>query len=879
MKKILFLMMLLSLGFYSCSGDSLITSKAKKEAVKKAFEEKCALLEGGIAALEVFNNPLSNKEREALEFIYAYAPITDLAVDAPIYLDMVRATLSAKEEMSWADSIPEDIFLHFVLPPRVNNENIDSSRKVFYAELKDRVNGMSLKDAALEVNHWCHERVIYTPSDGRTSSPLASVLAAFGRCGEESVFTVSAMRAVGIPARQVYTPRWAHSDDNHAWVEIWGGDKWYYLGACEPEPVLDMGWFTAPSKRGMLMHTKVYGDYEGSEEVMMKNPIYTEINVTENYAPVKKVDVKILGKDGAPVEGASVEFRVFNYGSFTTVATKKTDTEGNTFITLGLGDVLIWATKDGDFGFDKLSVPNSSDVTITLDKKRGEPYTLTYDVVPPVEDMQVANVSEELKARNAARLLSEDSIRNSYVATFYNTTQSENLATKLSLPLSEVETIMTDSRGNHAQIEQFLLSVTPEELPTAMQLLKVISQKDLRDTRSDILLSHLRAALKFKGKYSDDIFNSYILNPRISSEMLESYRAELSSLVSGEPTASTLIDIVKQIKIIDALNEAVASVTPAAVGKLKISDGKSRDIFFVALSRSVGIPSRLELATGKVQYYNGTDWVDVVFEGTTTEVISPKGGLKIGYKPTKTVADPKYGTHFTISKINEDGKTRNVSVRGNHDNDMGPGASAKAAFAEPFALDTGNYFLTTGTRLASGAVLATLTFFDIEEGKNTPVEMVLRENTEDIFVIGSINAEAKVRTAKENELKSILDITGRGYFLLALIEPRKEPTNHAMRDMAKLKTVLEEWGRPVVIAVKNTEEWNSFDPAEFGELPAITYVKDEDGQVAKMFKANKLNTDNRPVFVIADTFGRVVYASEGYQINLGDHLTSVINKL
>ena len=52
----------------------------------------------------------------------------------------------------------------------------------------------------------------------RTSSPLQSAKTAFGRCGEESVFTVAALRTVGLPARQVYAPRWSHSDDNHAWV-------------------------------------------------------------------------------------------------------------------------------------------------------------------------------------------------------------------------------------------------------------------------------------------------------------------------------------------------------------------------------------------------------------------------------------------------------------------------------------------------------------------------------------------------------------------------------------------------------------------------------------------------------------------------------------
>lgn len=131
-----------------------------------------------------------------------------------LYVDNVAATLKARKELTW--SVSEDLFLHFVLPLRVNNENLDRSRIDFYAELRDRVKGLSMADAILEVNHWCHEKVVYTPSDSRTSSPSATVRNAEGRCGEESTFTVAALRAVGIPARQVYTPRWAHTDDNHA---------------------------------------------------------------------------------------------------------------------------------------------------------------------------------------------------------------------------------------------------------------------------------------------------------------------------------------------------------------------------------------------------------------------------------------------------------------------------------------------------------------------------------------------------------------------------------------------------------------------------------------------------------------------------------------
>ena len=229
----------------------------------------------------------SISEKQAMEFLYDSMSLPDKAdYSEQFYLDNVRATLQARREMPWGKSVPEREFLHFVLPIRVNNEALDSSRIVFYKELRDRVKNLSMTDAINEVNHWCHEKVTYQPSDGRTSSPLSSVSQAIGRCGEESTFTVAALRAVGIPARQIYTPRWAHTDDNHAWVEAWADGKWHFIGACEPEPILDLAWFNEPASRGILMSTNVTGDYRGPEEVLLRQPLTTRINVTATYAPI-----------------------------------------------------------------------------------------------------------------------------------------------------------------------------------------------------------------------------------------------------------------------------------------------------------------------------------------------------------------------------------------------------------------------------------------------------------------------------------------------------------------------------------------------------------------------------------------------------------------
>ena len=44
--------------------------------------------------------------------------------------------------------------------------------------------------------------------------------------------------------------------------------------------------------------------------------------------------------------------------------------------------------------------------------------------------------------------------------------------------------------------------------------------------------------------------------------------------------------------------------------------------------------------------------------------------------------------------------------------------------------------LVTGTRLASGGVLSNTTFFNIEEGKTTTTELIMRENPDEVKVIG-----------------------------------------------------------------------------------------------------------------------------------------------
>ena len=870
---------LLIVGLPSCSAH-LISSAEEREEVAADFAERQQELPAG-DLFSVFDRDLTTLQREALTFLYAYMPLADIADhSADYFLEQVDYSLKAREEMPWGKLVPEREFRHFVLPIRVNNENLDESRRIFYEELKDRVKGLSMRDAALEINHWCHEKVVYTPSDGRTSSPLASIKTAHGRCGEESTFTVAAFRAMGIPARQVYTPRWAHTDDNHAWVEAWVDGKWCFLGACEPEPVLNLAWFNAPASRGMMMHTRVFGHYNGPVEVMRKSKLYTEINVTENYAPVTRAEVTVVDSKGAPVEEASVEFKVYNYGEFYTVSYRKTDAEGKTFLTAGKGDMLVWASKEGRYGFQKLSFGKEDALTITLDKTGNADFNLAMDIIPPTEGANMPEVTDEQRAENTRRMMVEDSIRNAYIATFPSEEQSREFARQAGLDEEVVAHLMTQSRGNHPVIKEFLSALkTPAEQTAGLDLLQRIAEKDLRDVTLEVLNDHL--ATPILGE-DNETFRQYVRNPRVALEMLTPYKSLFKDAFSKEEQVAfrqqpmSLAQWVKDnIRLDPQCNAGAQAISPFGVWKSRTADARSRNIFFVSLARALSIPARIDEVTGKVQLMGGKSPIDVDFE-SIEEIVAPTGRLVARYSPIESLCDPKYYVHFSISKITPEGSLRLMTWR-----EDGSATWAKL-LKHGTQLDTGNYILVTGTRLASGGVLSQVTSFTIEEGKTTTVDLTMRESKDEIRVIGSVNSEALFQPVEGEELKSILSATGRGYFVLGILGMGQEPTNHALRDLAARTKELEAWGRKMVLLFTDRQQYERFLQEKLPALPSTVVLGiDHDGSIRDAILTEMKCKDRRtlPLFVIGDTFNRVVFFSQGYTIGLGDQLIKVSHKI
>ena len=848
-----------------------ITDSSVRESVHEAFEARRAhFTQGDI--FTVFEQDMTTEEREAMEFLYSAMSSADMGdYQGEYFLDNVRMSLKAREQMAWGKDVPEDLFRHFVLPVRVNNERMDEFRMMYYDTLRMRVEGLSLHDAALEVNHWCHEKATYVPSDSRTSSPMATMLTAEGRCGEESTFTVSALRAVGIPARQVYTPRWAHTDSNHAWVEVWIDGKWYFMGACEPEPELNVAWFNQPATRAMLMHTRVYGDYRGTEDVIQKSECYTEINVIENYAPMRKSTVTIVNAEGKAVEGATVEFKIFNYGEYTTVVTLPTNSEGQVTLHMGLGDMLIWASYEGSFGFGKLT---GEAITVKLDKRDGDIFEFEEDMTPPVPGDLPVNLTDEAIAVNKERLAAEDAIRLGYKATFMTPEKCADYSAR-------EQDLIVGAMGNWRDVKAFIDSKSGAERERAVALLGAISRKDLHDTSLAVLEDALAtvAPAELTSEYV-----RYVLNPRILSEFLQPYRKQIREVLTpaiGEnPSATDIAAWVKEnISPADEYNPISLQATPAGVLRIRMADKASRDRFFVAACRTYGIAARMGAMSGYPQYMSDGEWIDVMLDGAVAEQQAAKGAIRTTYDPkiVPAIPNPNYYSHCSICRI-ENGQCRTIRFDVDTENDLGATADP-SLLTRKITLDEGYYMLTTGNRMASGKVLARSVTFNVKDGEVQDVKMVLRPANDDIGVIGSMDPEKLYLPEGKQSEASLLSTVGRGYFIVAVMGTSDEPTNHASRGLASIADVLDEWKRPMVVLHASAEDAAKYNRAMLGEVKAHFGV-DVDDKVRSMICSGCNSTSKTlPVVAICDSFGRVVYFSQGYNTSLADQLKSVIHKL
>lgn len=840
-------------------GDHFITDRQYRETVHADYEARKVLAQGRAEQLFPCMDTLNNRDREAMEFLYAYMPYSDLAdYDGAFFLKQVRTAFEARDYFNWG--VPEDIFRHFVLVYRVNNEDLDSARWVFFDEIKERIKGMSMYDAALEVNHWCHEYVEYRGADARTSAPLATRRTSMGRCGEESTFTVTALRSVGIPARQCYTPRWAHTDDNHAWVEVWVDGRWYHLGACEPDPELDMGWFDIPSTRCMMVHSNCFGKYAGNEDVNFQNALYAKINMLGNYAPTKKISITV--KDPVsekPVAGADVMFKLYNYSEYYTLATIKTNEQGVAQLTTGLGDLLIWATDGTRYNYAKIDVREQEQMELYLSREAGTAYVDMLDIVPPAAGEAKVIPTQEKVDLNNRRKAYEDSLRHAYTATFPNPKDYHQFGDRF-------QEFLRKSEGNYKVILQFMTEECHEEsagIEYAWDYLRSFSDKDMRD----IPLEILKAQFNYHNNdLPRDVFVKGVLPARISNELVRPWRQFLAEEMKSMKSAQEVRDwTMKNIQVDDTGNYYHCPISPRGVYELKHSDAHSRDIFFVAACRSLEIPAYLDNATNVVYVFENGKWVSVAFGDAPA--VQPSAKLRLTYKG-KNPAVPVYWPNFTIAKF-ENGHFESFDFEDD---------ARMAKFPATIDIEPGYYMLSTGARYPDGDALSRLEFFEVKEGETVEKEIIIRQ----LEAVNPRTAGATAGAALDAKMElfdgvSLAEYAADKGVLFLFLGDYQEPSKHLIKELQQHRAQMEKWGgMTYMVAPANAKplSWKLPNTDVFmADASAKDAVRNAIIESLKMdFKSDY------PLVAFVNKKGEILFHSKGYSIGLAEQILKVANK-
>lgn len=831
---------------------------------------------------DVLSQAKSPEEKFGLEFLYAHMQLSDLAdYDGTLFLSHVRMSLEILDRVPWGNKISGDLYLYYILPYRISNETIEDYRGRFYDWLIERVKDKSMYDAIQEVNHWCHEKATYVATDPRTASPLTVVRTALGRCGEESALLVAALRSLCIPARQCYTPRWAHTDSNHAWVEAWADGRWYFLGACEPEPRLDMGWFAGPARRAMLVNTRIPSSYRGPEERVQSHDGHLAINLLGNYAPTRRITVAVRDAKGRPVEKAGVDFNVFNYGGFSPITTLETDQSGEVSLTTGLGDLFIYAHSKEGYGYRKNTPNTGGRVEIALSDQLPEGMVFELDMTPPPDSYTGdQEIGEDERQAHNLRLKEEDGIRAAYERTFVTEQEAHALSQELNLPAEDVCSVVKKARGNSREIVSFLRDSVPQYDEWSLELLKAVSDKDLTDATGSVLMDHLEGAMPFRSGYDREVFVHGVLNPRVFLETLRPYRLFFQEEFS-HGQQQEFRDDPKLLADWVAANVAGASdgrfggcATPRGTYELRLGGIQSRKVLFVAMARSFGIAARLARADRRAQYLGPQGWVDVFIDsGEHSKAVAASSG-RIRLNPMGDYDGKiEYFRNFTLARF-EDFALHTLNLRGFESEKSEESDGFQGALSVP----PGYYWLTTGNRLPDGTVLVRVQSVRVNGDEPSEADLIVRKEEEQVSMLGDIPTGVVVESL-DGDARELDDLIGPDGAVLAWIEPDREPSKHLIREIGELKAEFDRSRAKILLLVDEEHLTASFSRDNYQGLPEATHFsRDKRGACLKAVTAGLAVPvqSGLPLVVVAGPDRAIRYVSAGYKLGTG---TDVLRRL
>ena len=790
-------------------------------------------------------------------------PVSDLySVSDETMWSYVRHGLFLKENSPYCRELSDEKFMQFVFYPRVNSEEITDCRAFFYEQLKDRVNGLSDAEAVLEVNRWCAEQMTYQPADVRTKGPMAAYFSGVGRCGEESVFLVTALRSVGIAARQIYAPWWAHCDDNHAWVEVFVQGRWQFLGACEPEPVLNRGWFVKAAARApMICYRTFYPYTEDGDAIADHEGCAILYNVTERYADTCELTVS-FPKD----QTAEVVLSVVNMAGFQKIASAETDADGTARFRVGKGSLRVEAFLKKEDGSRCLAAREDIDLSgkeevflkLKLQESMAETEAETsFDsaFIPPEPTGKNKTILTEAQEEQKTEVLNACALRRK------EKTERWFLPAYRELP-DGWQKYLCAAGGNAPQIYSFYGKIkTERERSLALQMLDLLSDKDPADLNAEILENWFAHQLPYCEAVpaESDTFRD-LLNPRIDCEVLTDRRLLVDLFTETEQELyrkdpEKLYAFLKQrLWKENGRFYPPVHMTPEASVRAGMTDDTGLEILACACMKVLGIPAHIDPLTHKAVFYRDDCYRTADPEAAARACLNLEA------------------TDGTVLK-NDENYTLSILKNGRYC-ELGTAGSGM------YNLPAGQYRLVTAARLPNGKQLVREQYFSLQPGEEKTVSALVRNGTPE-EMLDHLKIEPFVLEKPDGTAVLSTEIAA-GEVLFLFADPGKEPTVHILTELLEKQEAFRETSVKTVIVLQNAEGFQDALVREVLEKLPDTYGFTADRQTADLLaRAVFKEPGVLPLLILTDSAQRSYFSECGYRVGTASlllQLTASINK-
>lgn len=854
-----------------------------------------ALLEQKIEEIRGVLSHCTPDEGEALQFLYSAMPLSDLLdYPAALYLAYARHGVYLWTEGPYGGRVPEKLFANYVLHHRVHNEDIADTRRFFHEHLQGRIRGKDMYDAAWEANCWCAENATYQTTFPRTQNPLTMYGTAAGRCGEEAPFVCTALRSVGIPARQMAAPWWAHCDDNHAWVEAWCDGQWHFFGGCEPKYCLDRGWFAGPASRAMMIDSVWFGRDTPPEPVAERPNMSSKLNHLALYAPTRGLSVRVEDEQGKPVPGAKVEFQVLNYGAFKPVARLDTDTEGRVKLDTGYGDLLVCASVGNCYGERHISLAESGsregnraqdgEYAVVLRSRMEHPdQWRDLDLRAPQDTYREEEMTQEQAAGEEAVLTAAAECRQRKKQNFYREQEAERVLERFhGKDREELEKILRQACANMGEIVRFLewdfagrvTELARQYGPEGWKLkaLKTLNPNDYWDIRAEVLAECCICASPHASELPEEIFFPYLLAPGVANERPRASRAALAEAAGQELGAwvrknpGCLPDRLEELVAYLPMEE-YANLVASPVGCLTGALGSplTKAVLCVNLYRALGVPARMRLLDRTVEYYAGGDFVS---PGTGRE---EKAAGRLLLRAAEPLKLEDWG-RYSLSRF-EDGFFRPLFL--SHSGQEGEEGSGEELSLE---LERGLYRIVTTNRLPDGGQLVRLLDFELKGKEEKLVEMVQRDISGRTSRDQSTVEDLALQNLQGEEVM-LSSLSGEGRALLVWLELTREPTEHILNEMYESREQFKTLGSRVCFVARAGSRYGQDVTLNrlLSVLPGARLLLDEFGPAYEaLARSTGHGPGALPLALVLEKGRTCVYSDSGYNVGMAETLLKLM---